>query len=135
MQDRVPQKSRRLSAGFCYALKARVQLARCEYQSALNENKYAIDLNPFLTSAYCGLAYSLAYEGRYKEAIEGFEELIKLSPNDPQRWAFLTYGALAHIYNKDFNWAIKTKREVRSRCCCWNDRSSTRRLLKGNCFT
>lgn len=48
-----------------YALKARVQLARCEYQSALMENSIAIDLNPTFAAAYCGLADSLAYEGRY----------------------------------------------------------------------
>jgi adenylate cyclase len=89
-----------------YALKARVQLARCEYKSALAENKMAIKLNPSFAAAYCGLADSLAYEGRYDEAIERFEKAIELSPNDPQRWAFLTYGALAHIFKGDYETAI-----------------------------
>jgi hypothetical protein len=35
------------------------------------------------------------------------------SPNDPQRWAFLTYGALAHIFNEDYRSAIE-----------WADRAS-----------
>lgn len=96
-----------------YALKARVQLARCEYQSALAENKMAIQLNPSFAAAYCGLADSLAYEGRYDEAIERFEKAIELSPNDPQRWAFLTYGALAHIFKGDYETAIS-----------WADRAS-----------
>lgn len=96
-----------------YALKARVQLARCEYGSALTENEMAIGLNPTYAAAYCGLADSLAYEGRYDEAIERFEDAIELSPNDPQRWAFLTYGALAHIFRGDFEIAIK-----------WADRAS-----------
>jgi adenylate cyclase len=96
-----------------YALKARVQLARCEYKSALAENKMAIELNPSLASAHCGLADSLAYEGRYDEAIERFEKAIELSPNDPQRWAFLTYGALAHIFKGDHETAID-----------WADRAS-----------
>jgi hypothetical protein len=41
------------------ALKARVQLARCEYQSAVAENEVAISLNPTLAAAHCGLGDSL----------------------------------------------------------------------------
>lgn len=96
-----------------YALKARVQLARCEYQSALIENSMAIELNPTFAAAHCGLADSLAYEGRYDEAIERFRKAIELSPNDPQRWAFLTYGALAHIFKGDYRTAIE-----------WSDQAS-----------
>ena len=90
-----------------YALKARVQLARREYGAALTENKIAISLNPTFAAALCGLGDSLAYEGRYEEAIETFENAIELSPNDPQRWAFLTYGALAHIFKGDYETAVK----------------------------
>jgi adenylate cyclase len=90
-----------------YALKARVQLARREYRSALAENELAIGLNPTFAAAHCGLADSLAYEGRYDEAVESFERAIELSPNDPQRWAFLTYGALAHIFRGDFGTAVE----------------------------
>ena len=90
-----------------YALKARVQLARCEYSSALTENEMAIGLNPTFAAAHCGLADSLAYEGRYDEAIERFRKAIELSPNDPQRWAFLTYGALALIFKRDFETAVE----------------------------
>lgn len=96
-----------------YALKARVQLARCEYQSALIENNIAIELNPTFAAAYCGLADSLAYEGRYDESIRQFEHALELSPNDPQRWAFLTYGALAHIFKGDYATAIE-----------WTDKAS-----------
>ena len=90
-----------------HALKARVQLARCEYQSALAENEVAISLNPTLAAAYCGLGDSFAYEGRYDEALTRFEKAIELSPNDPQRWAFLTYGALVLIFKRDFEAAVK----------------------------
>jgi TolB-like protein len=96
-----------------YALKARVQLARGEYDSAIAENEIAIDLNPTFAAAYCGLADSLAYEGRYGEAIETFQRALDLSPNDPQRWAFLTYGALALIFVGDYEEALK-----------WADRAS-----------
>ena len=96
-----------------YALKARVQLARREYNSAIAENQLAIGLNPTFAAAHCGLADSLAYEGRYDEAIHGFEKAIELSPNDPQRWAFLTYGALALIFNKDFEKAAEWAQRAR----------------------
>jgi adenylate cyclase len=90
-----------------YALKARVQLARGEYESAIEGNKIAVDLNPSFAAAHCGLADSLTYLGRYDEAIQGFEKAIALSTNDPQRWAFFTYGALALILNKNFERALE----------------------------
>jgi adenylate cyclase len=89
-----------------YALKARVQLARGEYDSARRENELAINLNPTFAAAHCGLADTLAYQGRYDEAIRRFEFAIEMSPNDPQRWAFLTYGALALIFKQDFEAAV-----------------------------
>jgi len=96
-----------------HALKARVQLARQEYGNALAENEFAIGLNPTFAAAYCGLGDSLAYEGRYDEALAEFEKAIHLSPNDPQRWAFFTYGALTLIFKGDFKRAVD-----------WTDRAS-----------
>jgi tetratricopeptide (TPR) repeat protein len=96
-----------------YALEARVQIARGEYESASAENALAIRLNPTLAAAYCGLGDTLAYMGRFEEAIENFELAINLSPNDPQRWAFLSYGALALIFKGDYTAAVQ-----------WADRAS-----------
>ncbi len=90
-----------------YALKARVQLARGEYESAIEGNRIAVELNPSFAAAHCGFADSLTYLGRYNEAIERFEKAITLSTNDPQRWAFFTYGALALILKKDFERALE----------------------------
>jgi TolB-like protein/Tfp pilus assembly protein PilF len=90
-----------------YALRARVQLARGEYERAIKGNWIAVELNPSLAAAHCGLADSLTYLGRYDEAIERFEKAIALSTNDPQRWAFFTYGALALILKKDFERAVE----------------------------
>ena len=90
-----------------YALNARVQLARGEYESAIEANKIAVELNPSLASAHCGFADSLTFLERYDEAIERFERAIALSTNDPQRWAFFTYGALACILKKDFERAVE----------------------------
>jgi TolB-like protein/Tfp pilus assembly protein PilF len=90
-----------------YALKARVQLARGEYEGAIEGNRIAIELNPSFAAAYCGLADSLTYLGQCDEAVERFEKAIALSSNDPQRWAFYTYGALAHIFRGDYARAIE----------------------------
>jgi TolB-like protein len=90
-----------------YALKARVQLARGEYESAIEGNKIAVELNPSFAAAHCGFADSLTYLGRYDEAIERFEKAIALSTNDPQRWAFYTYGALALILSRNFERALE----------------------------
>ena len=49
--------------------------------------------NPSFAAAHCGFADSLTYLGRFDEAIASFEKTIGLSTNDPQRWAFYTYGA------------------------------------------
>lgn len=89
-----------------YALRARVHLARREYAQAIQENEIAISLNPTFAAAHCGLGDSLAYEGRYDEAIECFEKAITMSPNDPQLWAFLTYGALVSLFTHDYEKAL-----------------------------
>jgi adenylate cyclase len=90
-----------------HALRARVRLARREYAMAIADNEQALRLNPSLAAAHCGLADSLAYETRYGEAVGHFERAIALSPNDPQIWAFLTYGALALIFKGDFARAVE----------------------------
>jgi len=90
-----------------HALKARILLARCEYDAALTENEIAISLNPTFAAAHCGLGDSLAYEGRYEEAMNSFEKSIELSPNDPQLWAFFTYGALALLFKHDYAKALQ----------------------------
>jgi TolB-like protein/Flp pilus assembly protein TadD len=96
----------RQNASF-HALKARVLLARCEYDAAIAENQLAIELNPTFAAAHCGLGDSLAYEGKYEDAMSCFEKSIELSPNDPQLWAFFTYGALALLFNHDFAKALQ----------------------------
>lgn len=90
-----------------YALQARVLLARREYSSAIAQNEIAISLNPTLAAGFCGLGDSLAYEGRYEESIACFDKAVELSPNDPQLWAFLTYGALALLFKGEYATALQ----------------------------
>ena len=97
-----------------FALKARVLLACRNYRAAIVENERAIQLNPSFAAAYCGLGDSLAYEGQYEEALEYFDKAIALSPNDPQLWAFYTYGALVHLFKSDFDAALNWTEKAHS---------------------
>jgi TolB-like protein len=85
----------------------RALLARKAYDDALAELESAAELNPTLAVVYCGLGDSLAYEGRIEEAIPFFEKAISLSPYDPQRWAFYSYRALAHLFAGQFESAVE----------------------------
>ena len=96
-----------------HMLRGRVQLARREYHSALVENQRAVALNPSLASGFCGLGDSLCYEGRYDEAIEHFTRSVELGSHDPQRWAFLSYGALALVFAARYEEAVE-----------WSERAS-----------
>ena len=89
-----------------YFMKARIQLARKEYASALAGNRMAMQLNPTYAAAYCGMGDSLAYLGRYDEAMPYFERAVTISPNDPQRWSFLSYGAMALVFKHDYAGAL-----------------------------
>ncbi len=90
----------------------RVRLARCEYELAIDALEEALRLNPCLALAHCGLGDSLAYEGRLEESIRNFQTAIDLSPHDPFRWAFMSYRALAHIFDGQFDEAARWARRA-----------------------
>ncbi|HET7804819.1 MAG TPA: winged helix-turn-helix domain-containing tetratricopeptide repeat protein [Pseudolabrys sp.] len=90
----------------------RALLAAKAYGDAIAELEIAIDLNPYLAPVYCGLGDSLAYEGRFDEAIPYFQKAVELSPHDPLRWAFYTYRALAHIFARQFDQALEWARKA-----------------------
>ena len=85
----------------------RALLAKKDYQGAIAELESAVELNPNLAVVYCGLGDSLAYEGRFLEAMPHFEKSIQLSPHDPQRWAYYSYRALAHLLAEEFELAVE----------------------------
>jgi TolB-like protein/Tfp pilus assembly protein PilF len=85
----------------------RALLARRSYTDALSHLEMAVSLNPNLPIVYCGLGDSLTYEGRISEAIPFFEKAIEISPFDPQRWAFCSYRALAHLFAGEFERALQ----------------------------
>ena len=90
----------------------RVRLIRRQYDQSISDLRTAIDLNPCLAVAYCGLGDSLSFSGRMIEAIPHFEQAVGLSPHDPQKWAFLLYGSLALMllerYDEAAEWAVRS---------------------------
>ncbi len=94
-----------------FFIRGRVHLIRREYDLSISDLRTAIDLNPCLATAHCGLGDSLSYSGRMIEAVPHFEEAIRLSPHDPRKWAFLVYGSLALMllerYDEAADWAVK----------------------------
>jgi TolB-like protein/tetratricopeptide (TPR) repeat protein len=97
---------------FCHLAVARVRLARREYALALASCEAALRLNPHNGVVYCAFADALAYSGRLEDSIHAFEEAIRLSPNDPWRWAFYSYGALTHLFLGHFETAVKWSRKA-----------------------
>jgi len=99
----------------------RALVARGAYAHALSELQVAVELNPNLAVVHCGLADALAYEGRFAEAIPFFHKAIELSPYDPQRWAFYSYRALAHLLAREFDQAVEwaNKAVLVPRCHYW----------------
>ena len=99
----------------------RVHLARREYARGLAELNIALDLNPNVAGIYCGMGDALTYEGRYEEAIEQFEKSLQLGPRDPIRWAYLSYGALAHLFAGNIEASVEWSEQANRcpRCQYW----------------
>ncbi|MFT5393978.1 MAG: adenylate cyclase [Gammaproteobacteria bacterium] len=84
----------------------KVHLLQCDYESALAESRIAVQLNPSLGVAHCGIADALTYMGFVEDAIPQFETAIRLSPQDPWRWAFFAYRSLAHLFREEYDAAV-----------------------------
>ncbi|MGI9389796.1 MAG: BTAD domain-containing putative transcriptional regulator [Boseongicola sp.] len=93
-------------------VRGRAYLARGQYEQSIADLKEAIDLNPGMAQAHCGLGDAMAYSGRLDRAIGCFEEAVRISPSDPYRWAFLSYGATAFLFKGDFEGAAKWAAEA-----------------------
>lgn len=90
----------------------RVQLLRGEYGMASDALETALTLNPSDALSHCGLGYTLALDGRAEAAIPCFERALALSPQDPSRWAFMSYRSLAHMFLGDHAAAVRWARSA-----------------------
>ncbi|SEO36682.1 TolB amino-terminal domain-containing protein [Salinihabitans flavidus] len=90
----------------------RVQLARGEYGLAIDALETALELNPCHALSHCGLGDTLVSDGRPEAAIPCFERALALSPQDPFRWAFMSYRSLAHMFAGDCEGAVHWARSA-----------------------
>ena len=97
---------------FCHLAVARIHLTRREYALGLAACEAALTLNPHNAAAFCGFGDALAYSGRLEDSISAFEEAIRLSPNDPWRFAFYSYGSLANLLLGRFETAVTWARKA-----------------------
>ena len=103
---------------FCHLAVARVRLARREYALALIACEAALKLNPHNAVAYCVFANALAYAGRLEDSLGALDEAVRLSPNDPWRPAFFSYGSMAHLLLGHFETAVEWARSAISLPSC-----------------
>jgi len=77
----------------------------------------SIDLNPSSAMSYYGLGFALYWFGRAEEAIPLFGRAMRLSPHDPQLWAFHLARSFAYSMLGEFDLATvdsKAAIQVRS---------------------
>ncbi|SMH51186.1 winged helix-turn-helix domain-containing tetratricopeptide repeat protein [Maritimibacter sp. HL-12] len=90
----------------------RVHLARGDCGLAIEALETALALNPCHALSHCGLGDSLVSDGRPEAAIPCFARALALSPQDPFRWAFMSYRSLAHMFMDDPEGAVHWARSA-----------------------
>ncbi len=79
-----------------------------DHTSAMHELAKSIVINPNFAHGYFGLATANVYSGNGTQANRFINQAIKLSPNDPLMWVFLTYKGCAFTLLDDYDEAIET---------------------------
>ncbi|MEO1324776.1 MAG: BTAD domain-containing putative transcriptional regulator [Pseudomonadota bacterium] len=100
----------------------RALLAGGDYDQSILHLRDAISRNPNMAQAHCGLGDSMAYAGELDTAMECFERAVEVCPDDPHRWAFLSYGATALLFRGEYDqaeeWAARA--EAVPNCHYWS---------------
>jgi adenylate cyclase len=86
-----------------------------DHSAAIAELRTAIDLNPSFALAHHGLGFAYLLHGQASEAAASLEMARRLSPHDPQMWAYEAIGAAAHIVLGQFEIAEQLARSAMRR--------------------
>jgi adenylate cyclase len=73
---------------------------------ALAEAQRSIDLTPNFALGFFALGLVRVYIGHFREALDALLHCLRLSPNDPQAGAFLSFVALAHYHQENYEEAV-----------------------------
>jgi adenylate cyclase len=75
--------------------------------NAVREFQRALHLNPNFAAAYGYLGWAVVFDGRHEEAIEYFQQAIRMSPHDPLVAFFYAGMCAAHYFARRFDEAIE----------------------------
>jgi adenylate cyclase len=86
---------------FCWA-----SLVRRLHGQALEEAQRSIDLNPNFALGFFTLGLVRVHIGHFREALDSLLRSLRLNPNDPQAGSFLSFVALAHYHQENYEEAL-----------------------------
>jgi adenylate cyclase len=93
-------------SALAYFAKGQVLRAQNRYGEAIPEYEKAVALDRSLVRAYAHIAQCKLYTGSLEEAIPLLEQAIRLSPHDPQTYAFYVRIGLVHLLQSHIDEAI-----------------------------
>ncbi len=76
-----------------------------QYDLAFAEAERAVELNPNLAMAYCARSFAGAFGGRPEDGVADALTALRLSPQDPFRFAFLNLLTLSHYASRNYEGA------------------------------
>jgi adenylate cyclase len=86
---------------FCWT-----SLVRLMHAQALAEAQRSIDLNPNFALGFFALGLVRVHIGHFREALDSLLRSLRLNPNDPQAGSFLSFVALAHYHQENYEEAL-----------------------------
>lgn len=87
---------------YCHYAFSWTSLLRNLHSQALGAAQRALDLNPNFALGFFALGLVRVYIGHFREALDSLLRSLRLNPNDPQAEAFLSFVALAHYHQENY---------------------------------
>ena len=81
-----------------------------QYDAAIDEANWAMDLNHFDAQAHIWVGVALAFTGRHDEGISQLETALEFAPPDPRTYIFDTILALAYLTTGQIDRALARAR-------------------------
>jgi adenylate cyclase len=76
------------------------------HSQALAAAQRSIDLNPNFALGFFSLGLVRVHIGHFSEALDSLLRSLRLNPNDPQAGSFLSFVALAHYHQENYEEAV-----------------------------
>jgi adenylate cyclase len=81
-------------------------LLKGRHAQALAEAQRSIDLNPNFALGYFVLGMVRVFIGHFEQALDPLLRSLRLNPNDPQASSFMSFVALAHYHQQNYEEAL-----------------------------